>query len=458
MKIKKVLRFSITLITVVSFLLMPLISNAQNDNWEILFNGKDLSGWRELNGKHIWEVSDGMIVGTTVPGEPNGFLCTEKQFGDFVLELEVSIDTLMNNSGIQFRSLSYPEYNNSRLHGYQMEVDPKSQQWSGAIYEEGGNRGWIYTGDQLSEAAKKAFKRDNKDGFEWNKYRIECVGTTIRTWINDIPAAHLIDEKFLRGMIGLQLHANQANDPVGSYKVRFRNIRIQTGNFKTSPFDNTFVVNLIPNNLSSQEELNGYSLLWDGKSLQNWIGSNGSTISKNDWLIGDEELVSLKRIDPGTDNYANIRSRSQYGAFELKFDFKLSDGAKGGIKYLADESEEKSLIVSVGYGINDNHLTLTNKQVENSLANVLDSKKIYSSLKRPNEWNQALIKVSGNDNVEYWVNGNKILDYELESEKTKDLTLKNKYSKLVLPSKGHILLENNGSVVSYRSIKIKELK
>ncbi|WPR75324.1 DUF6807 family protein [Algoriphagus sp. NG3] len=222
---------------------------SQNTDWEPLFvNGKDLSGWRELNGNHKWEVRDGMIIGTTVPGEPNGFLCTVNEYGDFVLELEVSIDTLMNNSGIQFRSLSNPDYKNGRVHGYQMEVDPKPQQWSGAIYEEGGSRGWLYPGSQLTPAAREAFHRDNHAGYQWNRYRIECVGSVIRTWINGIPVAHLIDNKFMHGFIGLQLHSNAEGDPKGSHTVRFRNIRIQSGNLQLTPLDDIRAINLYDEN------------------------------------------------------------------------------------------------------------------------------------------------------------------------------------------------------------------
>ena len=220
----------------------------QDGSWESLFNGTDLSGWQELNGKHIWEVKDGMIVGRTVPGEPNGFLCTKQQFGDFVLELEVSIDTLMNNSGVQFRSLSYDDFKNGRVHGYQMEVDPKPQQWSGAIYEEGADRGWIYPPDKMSQAAKNAFKRDDKNGYQWNRYRIEAVGPMMRTWINGVPVAHLLDDRYPKGFIGLQLHAKNENDPQGSFSIRFRNIRIQKGNLDLSPLDDTEVVNLLSKN------------------------------------------------------------------------------------------------------------------------------------------------------------------------------------------------------------------
>ncbi|MFD2203346.1 DUF6807 family protein [Shivajiella indica] len=230
------------------FLFLSPPTWSQDGNWKILFNGTDLSGWKALNGKHIWEVKDGMIVGRTVPGQPNGFLCTVQEFGDFVLELEVSVDTLMNNSGIQFRSLSYQDFKNGRVHGYQMEVDPKPQQWSGAIYEEGTDRGWIYPPEKMSKAAKDAFKRDDPNGYQWNRYRIEAVGPMMRTWINGVPVAHLIDDRFPKGFIGLQLHANNENDPQGSFSIRFRNIRIQTGDLKISPLDDTFVVNLLSDN------------------------------------------------------------------------------------------------------------------------------------------------------------------------------------------------------------------
>ncbi len=443
-------------------MLLSLPCRAQENNWQTIFNGKDLTGWQQLNGKHIWEVKNGMIVGTTVPGEPNGFLCTIKEYGDFVLELEVSIDTLMNNSGIQFRTLSYPDYNDGRVHGYQMEVDPKPQQWSGAIYEEGGNRGWIYAGDQLSAAAKKAFKRDRKSGFQWNKYRIECIGTTIRTWVNSVPAAHLIDSRFLRGYIGLQLHANQANDPAGSYKVRFRNIRIQTGDLKLSPLDNSYVVNLLPNNLSAQEEKNGYTLLWDGRSSKGWKGPNRSEFPKNAWSISDGEMNVLKSDATESGAGPNIITEEQFGPFELKFDFKLSAGANGGVKYFVNESEaDRSVALSsLEYQISDDAAAgLSGNRALGSLADLLGSKKTPATVKRTGEWNQAFIKALADNHVEYWLNGNKILEYKRGSAEYKDLVSKSKYKDLPnfgMSPKGHILLENNGSAVSYRSLKIKE--
>src|SRR3954453_4430081 len=110
MKLNSLLVFSIFLFSISS-------CNRSQKGWQNLFNGKDLDGWKQLNGKAKYEVKNGEIVGTTVAGEPNSFLATEKDYGDFILELELLVDTTMN-SGIQFRSLSTADFNNGRVHGY----------------------------------------------------------------------------------------------------------------------------------------------------------------------------------------------------------------------------------------------------------------------------------------------------------------------------------------------------
>ena len=129
-------------------------TGAKKETWISLFNGKDLGGWKQLNGKAKYEVKDGVIVGTTVPDQPNSFLATEKNYDDFILELEFRVDPRMN-SGIQFRSESKPDYQNGKVFGYQMEIDPSSRAWSGGIYDE-GRRLWLYT-LEYNEAAKKSF-------------------------------------------------------------------------------------------------------------------------------------------------------------------------------------------------------------------------------------------------------------------------------------------------------------
>jgi len=123
--------------------------------WTNLFDGKTLKGWKQLNGQAPYEVKDGAIVGTTIANTPNSFLATEKDYGDFILELELKVDNSMN-SGIQIRSLSKPEYQNGRVHGYQVEIDPSDRGWSGGIYDE-SRRGWLYQ-NEMNPAAKKSLQ------------------------------------------------------------------------------------------------------------------------------------------------------------------------------------------------------------------------------------------------------------------------------------------------------------
>ena len=194
-----------------------------------IFDGKTLDGWVKRGGKGTYAVEDGVIVGTcNVKGGGNTFLCTEKEYGDFILELEIKADKGLN-SGVQIRSHSFEtettyDFGNkaikipaNRVHGYQVEVDHQAgRRWSGGIYEE-ARRGWLFPLGTNSPAGL-GFKIG-----EWNKYRIECRGASIKTWVNDIPAADLVDAETLKGFIGLQVHS--ADKP--EYQVRFRNIRLK---------------------------------------------------------------------------------------------------------------------------------------------------------------------------------------------------------------------------------------
>jgi hypothetical protein len=192
-------------------------SSVADEGWVDLFDGKTLYGWTLKGGAAKYEVVDGEIVGTSVPNTPNTFLCTEKHYADFELELEFQIDPALN-SGIQIRSNSLPDYSDGRVHGYQVEIDPSDRAWSAGIYDE-GRRGWLHNLED-NEAAREAFKQD-----EWNHYRILAVGDSIKTWINGIPAADLTDDMTPSGFIGLQVHGvGSDTEPL---QVRWRKLRIK---------------------------------------------------------------------------------------------------------------------------------------------------------------------------------------------------------------------------------------
>lgn len=187
---------------------------ARAEKWEQLFDGKTLNGWIQRNGKAKYEAVDGTIVGTTVLNTPNSFLCTEKMYTDFILELELLADPGIN-SGIQIRSHSFPNYNKGRVHGYQVEIDTSDRAWSGGIYDE-ARRGWL-NDLKNNAAARKAFENG-----KWNKYKIEAVQNRIRTWVNGVPAADLTDSMTAKGFIALQVHGSKT----AGNKIRWRNIRI----------------------------------------------------------------------------------------------------------------------------------------------------------------------------------------------------------------------------------------
>ena len=203
---------------ILSVLLLPLIVSAEEPGeWITLFDGKTLDGWVQRGGEAKYEVQDGVIVGTTVPRTPNSFLCTDKDYGNFILEVEYKVDPELN-CGIQFRSLSKPDYKKGRVHGYQAEIDPSDRGWSAGIYDEGRN-GWLapLTGNP---EARYAFRQN-----DWNRYRIEAIGNRLVTFINGVRAADLTNDTTASGFIGLQVHGvGGRTDPL---QVRYRNIRIQ---------------------------------------------------------------------------------------------------------------------------------------------------------------------------------------------------------------------------------------
>jgi len=201
----------------VTLLFGSFYAAADDGGFVPLFDGKTLDGWKQLGGKADYKAEDGQIVGSSVPNTSNSFLCTEKHYADFILEYEFKVDPSLN-SGVQVRSNSMADYKNGRVHGYQVEIDPSPRAWTAGIYDE-GRRGWL-NNLAKNEPARKAFKQN-----EWNKVRVEAIGDSIKTWLNDVPAADLKDSMTASGFIGLQVHGvGKRTEPL---EVRWRNLRIK---------------------------------------------------------------------------------------------------------------------------------------------------------------------------------------------------------------------------------------
>jgi sugar phosphate isomerase/epimerase len=283
-------------------LLVAPAARAGEPPWSSLFDGKTLKGWVKRGGTASYEVKDGTIVGTTTPNTKNTFLCTEKSYGDFVLEVEFKVDAALN-SGIQIRGQSSAEYQDGRVHGYQVEIDPdvkRNRMWTGGLYDE-GRRGWLQDLKD-NEPARKAFKPD-----EWNKIRVEARGESIKTWLNGVPAADVVDSMDLDGFIGLQVH--QVGKKEEPFHVAWRNIRLQDlGRHAWRP-------------------------LWDGKTIKGLRAVGGGS-----WTVNDGVLVGLMRkaerprglsMDGPSTRNGLLWTEKTLGDFTARLEYRITAGNGG---------------------------------------------------------------------------------------------------------------------------------
>lgn len=183
---------------------MGVLATAQKTS---LFNGEDLSGWT-AHGTEKWYVENGELVSESGPDKEYGYLSTDKNYKDFILEAEFRQEA-DGNSGIFFRST----IDGVKISGWQVEVAPPGKH-TGGIYESYG-RGWLI---QPSAEKGKALKEG-----EWNKIKIKVKGDKVTTWLNGQKMISLKDEKIGagEGFIALQIHDG------GGIKVRWRNLMVK---------------------------------------------------------------------------------------------------------------------------------------------------------------------------------------------------------------------------------------
>ena len=425
--------------------------------WTNLITNNSLEGWNVKGGKAKYIVENGVIIGTTAANTPNTFLTSNKMYDDFIFEIDFKVDSTMN-SGIQIRSNSLPYYRDGIVHGYQVEIDPSKRAWSGGIYDE-KRRKWLHTLENNTKA-QKAFKQN-----EWNHYRVEAIGDTIKTWINNVPASYLIDDKTASGFFGLQVHSIGKNKDKLGKLVMWKNAKILTENLSKYSMKSTLEPIVTKNNLTFQEKKEGWQMLWDGKTTDGWRGAKIDAFPNQGWVIENGELIVLASGGAESAAGGDIVTTQDYSNFELLVDFKLTSGANSGIKYYVDTEINKGPGSSIGleYQILDDELHEDAKRGSHegsrTVCSLYDLIQAYPEkpVKAIGEWNTAYIK-SINNHVEHWINDVKVLEYERGSAEFLKLVSESKYAKwpnFGLLEKGQILLQDHGDKVSFRNIKIK---
>jgi hypothetical protein len=435
-----------------------IISGCNSDKpWKNLVK-KDLSNWIQLNGIAPFELKNGEITGKTVLDSPNSFLCSKEKYGDFILEFDTWFDPQMN-SGVQIRSESKSDYMDGRVHGYQVEMDPSERAWSGGIYDE-ARRGWLYTLDNNPEG-KKALKVG-----DWNHYRVEAIGNSIRTWVNGIPCADLIDNLTPSGFIALQVHSIGKDSSRTGLLVKWKNIRIITENVADYATPYTPLIpqtSFLNNILTEREKADGWKLLFNGSSPEGWMNAKTKSFPSTGWEI-KEGTLSLNPETKGTDGGGDIVTVEKFRNFELMVDFKYSRGGNSGIKYFIDTEAENGSLASIGceYQVLDdrNHPDAKLGIAGNrTLAGLYDL--IAPKNKRDNgedQWNRATIIVNGNK-VQHWLNGFLTVEYERGTPAWRELVATSKFKSVKgfgEATEGRILLQDHGDKVAFKNIKIRE--
>ena len=467
-------------------IILLLVTLQLNSQWTNLI-GEDLSNWETVQGNAVFELNNGIISSRSLLNSPNTFLITKKLYDDFILEFEVYVEEGLN-SGVQFRSqikedhdpVPYPY-----VYGYQCEIDTSEfRRWTGGIYDESRSNLFLYP-ITFSVQSRNSFINN-----QWNKFRIEAIGNSIKTFVNGIQCSNLLDDKSSRGFIGLQLHSIRNKDQVGK-KVSWKNIRIATNNLDKIALknqDHSRIVNNIDNFLSDYEINRGWKFLFDGKTSNGWRSAKGNDFPKKGWNIKNGQLIIESSDGSESRNAGDIVTIEKFKNFELELDFMVSKGANSGIKYFVDTEKYKVNGSSIGleyqilddfnhpdakkrvkvYELSSDKESLVKDYIKSnrtvgSLYDLIEAKNLNEPRsKRPvrhDTWHRARI-ISKNGNVEHWLDNIKVLEYNRYSQVFDALVQYSKYSRYEDFGKlesGNILLQDHGDLVKYKNIKIRTI-
>ncbi|HYV98929.1 MAG TPA: DUF1080 domain-containing protein [Gemmatimonadaceae bacterium] len=226
-----------------------------------------------------------------------------------------------------------------------------------------------------------------------------------------------------------------------------------------------------PNELTAAERAAGWKLLFDGSTLKGWRGLGYDSIPTAHWKvengairkIPNGEIPRLPDGQPAAGG--DLMSIGTYGDFELAWEWKIGKAGNSGLKY--NVSEELSMAVApnhaaIGfeYQLLDDDLNEDNKipsHLTGSLYDMIPSN-AHALVKPVGEWNASRLVFKGN-HIEHWLNGKKVVELDMGTARYDSLLQKSKYKSIKdfsVRKKGHVVLQDHGEEIYFRSIKIRE--
>ncbi|HEX3701529.1 MAG TPA: DUF1080 domain-containing protein [Phenylobacterium sp.] len=206
-----------------------------------------------------------------------------------------------------------------------------------------------------------------------------------------------------------------------------------------------------PNTLTDQEKAAGWKLLFDGRTLDGWRGFKAAAPDAG-WRVADGAVAP----DPKTSK--DIITKAEYGSFELAFEWKISKLGNSGVMYHVIEKGDETYESGPEYQILDNAHGEVPLQQAGSLFALYAP--LVDATRPPGEWNQGRIVVD-HGHVQHWLNGTKVVEYDLGSADFKARVAASKFKQwpqFAASPTGHIALQNHGDAVAFRSLKIRVLK
>jgi hypothetical protein len=212
------------------------------------------------------------------------------------------------------------------------------------------------------------------------------------------------------------------------------------------------------NTLTPAERAAGWRLLFDGTSLAGWRGYRKPDPTGTRWKVTDGALCIPHDDGSDTLGQRDIVSSDEFDTFDLDFEWKVGPGSNSGLKYFVTENRDAAIGHEYQIIDDERHEDAKVAGGERQTASFYDVKAASLHPTRPiGEWNRSRVLVTGN-HVEHWLNGVKVLEYELGSPAMAAAVADSKFKGIAgfgTRVKGHILLQDHGEAVCFRNVKIR---